>query len=306
MPAGPRPPPPRTGSCATASADWLPDRVDRRVIAVGMGDARRCRSSSSAPAALVRLTGSGLGCPTWPQCTAESLVADARDGHPRGHRIRQPDADFVLVGIVALVDRSCSCCGCAARRRDLFCARASCSACTSPLQAIIGGITVLTNLNPYVVGPALRRLGRARLRCRGVLSRRCTPSPVARERAVPRWYAITTHVTTLVLALSILVGILTTGAGPHAGDAAAARNGFDAEFMQHVHSWPGVRTAGADLVVLTIAACGAAPADCGPGSGSARRRVRPDRRRALAGAQRSARTRCRHPHGAGRPHSPPR
>ncbi len=63
-----------------------------------------------------------------------------------------------------------------------------------------------------------------------------TPGP--RVLAVPRWYAITTHVTTVVTFITVVVGILVTGSGPHAGDGGAARNGLDAEFMQHVHSWP--------------------------------------------------------------------
>ena len=70
----------------------------------------------------------------------------------------------------------------------------------------------------------------------------------ARRRAVPAWYAGLTHGTTLVLALTIAFGVLTTGAGPHSGDAAAGRNGFNAEVLEHVHAWPGYA-----LLALTIA-----------------------------------------------------
>jgi len=55
---------------------------------------------------------------------------------------------------------------------------------------------------------------------------------------VPRWYAITTHLATAATLVTVVVGILVTGSGPHAGDGGAARNGLPAEFMQHVHSWP--------------------------------------------------------------------
>jgi len=40
------------------------------------------------------------------------------------------------------------------------------------------------------------------------------------------------------LTVSIVVGILTTGSGPHAGDGGAARNGLNSELLQHIHSWP--------------------------------------------------------------------
>jgi cytochrome c oxidase assembly protein subunit 15 len=65
---------------------------------------------------------------------------------------------------------------------------------------------------------------------------------------VPRGVAALVHATTGVLALTIVFGVLTTGAGPHSGDAAAGRNGFDAEVLEHVHSWPGYA-----LFVLTLA-----------------------------------------------------
>ena len=71
---------------------WLPAQVDRRVIAAAWATLV-VQVGIVGTGGLVRLTGSGLGCPTWPRCTAESLVAYTRDGHPRHHRVRQPSAD---------------------------------------------------------------------------------------------------------------------------------------------------------------------------------------------------------------------
>ena len=48
--------------------------------------------------------------------------------------------------------------------------------------------------------------------------------------------------------MTVLIGILLTGAGPHAGDAAAARNGLDPVLWQHIHAWPAYVT-----LALTIA-----------------------------------------------------
>src|SRR3546814_806661 len=110
-----------------------------------------------------------------------------------------------------------------------------------PLQAIIGGITVLTNLNPYVVGlhyfASVVLVGLS-----AALVARAYAEPGRRVRAVPGWYAALTHVTSALVLVTVVVGILVTGSGPHAGDGGAARNGLDPEFMQHVHSWPAYRS----------------------------------------------------------------
>ena len=50
-----------------------------------------------------------------------------------------------------------------------------------------------------------------------------------------------------------MFGVLTTGAGPHSGDAEAGRNGFEAELLEHVHAWPGYALL-ALTVVLVVAA----------------------------------------------------
>jgi len=113
-------------------------------------------------------------------------------------------------------------------------------------QAIVGGITVLTGLNPFIVG--FHYVASLVLVCASAAFLvRLDAAPGPRRRAVPRWYAIVTHVTTLVLAVTIVFGVLTTGAGPHSGDAAAGRNGFNAEILEHVHSWPGYT-----LLALTV------------------------------------------------------
>ena len=63
-------------------------------------------------------------------------------------------------------------------------------------------------------------------------------APGPRRLGVPTRYAILVHVTSAVLVVTVSIGILLTGSGPHAGDDEAARNGLDPIFWQHVHSWP--------------------------------------------------------------------
>ncbi|MGX5697974.1 COX15/CtaA family protein, partial [Agromyces soli] len=53
----------------------------------------------------------------------------------------------------------------------------------------------------------------------------------SRELAVPRGFSILTHDTTLVLAVTVLVGVYTTGAGPHSGDDDVVRTGVDASLL---------------------------------------------------------------------------
>jgi cytochrome c oxidase assembly protein subunit 15 len=57
-------------------------------------------------------------------------------------------------------------------------------------------------------------------------------------------------VTSFLVAVTVVAGILTTGAGPHSGDDGSARNGLDASILQHVHSWPGYALVAATLVLV--------------------------------------------------------
>lgn len=119
-------------------------------------------------------------------------------------------------------------------------------------QAFVGGITVLTELNAFIVG--FHYVSSLLLACvtAAFLIRMDTPAG-ASERVVPRWYAVLAKVTGLPLAMTILFGVLTTGSGPHSGDAAVIRDGFDATFLAHVHAWPGYALV-ALLALLTLLA----------------------------------------------------
>lgn len=119
-------------------------------------------------------------------------------------------------------------------------------------QALVGGITVLTGLNPFIVG--FHYTVSLLLVCvAAAFLVRLYTAPGARERVVPRWFTILTHVTGLALAVTILFGVLTTGSGPHSGDQDVLRHGFDATVLAHVHSWPGYILA-ALVLALTLAA----------------------------------------------------
>lgn len=119
-------------------------------------------------------------------------------------------------------------------------------------QALVGGITVLTGLNPFIVG--FHYTSSLLLVCvTAAFLVRLYAAPGPRERAVPVWFAALSHVTGLALAVTILFGVLTTGSGPHSGDQNVFRDGFDATVLAHVHSWPGYILAGL-VLVLTVSA----------------------------------------------------
>jgi cytochrome c oxidase assembly protein subunit 15 len=227
---------------------WLPDRVDGRlrliawvylvaqILLVGTGG-------------LVRLTSSGLGCPTWPKCSADSFVNTPEMGIHGiiefGNRVLGIAlgllAIFAFVAILRL----------RRQRRDLFWLTLL-AGLGIPAQAIIGGITVLTQLNPYVVGLHFVVSAGLTVLCTTFLYRVYTV-PGERMLRVPAWFATVSQLTAIAVAVTVIVGILTTGSGPHAGDAGARRNGLDSEFLQHVHSWPAYATF-VLTVVLVIAA----------------------------------------------------
>jgi heme a synthase len=225
--------------------DWLPDRIDTR-IRVFAWLSFVAQTTIIATGGAVRLTGSGLGCPTWPTCTPDSLVPTEELSYHSliefGNRLMTGVVGIVALVLFVLVWRI------RRERRDLF-TLAFIVGAGVVAQAIVGGITVWTGLNPFIVGFHYVSSLLLVCVCAAFLVRMdATPGP--RELAVPGWYAGLTHTTTAVLALTIVFGILTTGAGPHSGDVAAGRNGFAAELLEHVHAWPGYALLALTLVLL--------------------------------------------------------
>jgi heme a synthase len=175
--------------------------------------------------AVVRVTGSGLGCPTWPQCFPGSLVPTPNAGVATLHQ--WVEFSNRLLGI-ALVVVAGACVIAAVfvrprRRRLLWLALAM------PLgvvaQAVLGGITVLTGLAWYTVAPhflvsvPLVWLAVLLARDAWALDR----ASEERVTTVPRPVRGLLAVTSVVLAALLVAGTLVTAAGPHAGDAATPR-----------------------------------------------------------------------------------
>ena len=197
----------------------------------------------------VRLTGSGLGCPTWPLCTDDSLVATPEMGvHGAvefGNRLLSIIVGLVAVILVVLLLRMVR------TRRDLF-VPALLVLVGTVIQGIIGGISVRIRLDPFLVGSHFV-ISAALVALATVVVYRAFAGRRGDRWGAPVWFRIMTHVTSLLVTVTVVVGVLTTGSGPHAGDSTADRNGLDPELLQHVHSWPAYTTFAASLVLLIAA-----------------------------------------------------
>ncbi|MEZ5190699.1 MAG: COX15/CtaA family protein [Schumannella sp.] len=225
---------------------WLPDRVDLRIRILAWA-ALVTQTLIVGTGGAVRLTGSGLGCPTWPLCTDASLVATPEMGvHGAvefGNRLLSIVVGIVAVALVIALWRLRA-------RRDLFVPAVVILALTV-LQGLVGGISVRVRLDPSVVG--LHFVASAVLVALAtVVVYRVVRGPRG-ALAVPGWFAGVTHLTSALVAITVVVGVLTTGSGPHAGDDVAARNGLDSELLQHIHSWPAYALFGLTFVLVAIA-----------------------------------------------------
>jgi cytochrome c oxidase assembly protein subunit 15 len=187
----------------------------------------------------VRLTESGLGCPEWPKCTADSLVATQEMGIygaiEFGNRLLTGVLVAVAVGALLAAWLRVP-------RRMSLVKLAAAGLMYVPAQAIIGGITVWTNLNPWVVG--LHFLASIPLVALSVaLYVRSGEPDGAVVPLVPRPVRLLARGLVAVTSGVIVLGVVVTGSGPHAGDADTPRNGMDPELMSQLH---------ADLVWLLL------------------------------------------------------
>lgn len=190
----------------------------------------------------VRLTGSGLGCPTWPECEAGSYTTVPELGM---HGIiefanRLLTFDLLIVAILTYLE--------VIRLSNSEKAGLVWPSFALGLgivaQAVLGGITVLTGLNAWIVGAHFLvsgvLIGIATVlvwRFYGELSFEAT-----------RFTKILAGLIFPVGVIAIIIGVIVTGSGPHAGDAETPRNGLNSDLLVHIHSYPAYLLLG--LVLL--------------------------------------------------------
>jgi cytochrome c oxidase assembly protein subunit 15 len=190
----------------------------------------------------VRLTGSGLGCPTWPECTPGSYtpVPHQAEGQLHawiefGNRLLTFLLFFTAVAALVLTIKLSKNLGNKKRLRLL--------AVLQVLgifgQAILGGITVLTDLNPipvaghYLLSIALIA-GASSLRFEII---------GYKKQILPPLTQLLIRLQVFVTIAVLIAGTIVTGSGPHAGDENSKRFGFNTQMVSILH---------ADLVIALV------------------------------------------------------
>lgn len=179
--------------------------------------------------AVVRLTGSGLGCPTWPQCTEDSFVPHRSLGIHGAIEFGNRMLTYVLIAVaIATLLAVWRWAGATAPMRQII----TVLALGIPFQGVIGGLTVLTDLNPWIVSLHLL-LSMALISGSVLLIVRVSAAAAVAVRPSVSRLVEAVYVLTWIV---VYLGTVVTGSGPHAGDAVAPRNGLNPEAMSHIHA----------------------------------------------------------------------
>jgi cytochrome c oxidase assembly protein subunit 15 len=185
----------------------------------------------------VRLTASGLGCPTWPRCTDESYVPHGALGVHGAIEFGNRMLTFLVTAVAVL------CILAAWRSGNRLVFRLALGvASIVPAQIVIGGITVLTDLNPWVVAFHLLVSMLIIQICVWLVVEVADWSPTAAVRGTDVQFVTIGRLRKLawllyaVAWLVLYLGTVVTGSGPHAGDGGAERTGLDPQVFSHVHA----------------------------------------------------------------------
>jgi cytochrome c oxidase assembly protein subunit 15 len=196
----------------------------------------------------VRITGSGLGCPTWPECTANSYVPIAGQAEGTlhswiefGNRLLTFVLFFAAVAAIIYAFKK--------SRKDLLW-RAALQLLGILGQGVLGGITVLTKLNPlsvashfilsiFLIAGAASMVERVR-------------SPLVSIRPTEIKLRVLASSQVVIAFIVIAVGTLVTGSGPHAGDWQAPRLHLDHRAITWLHADAVIALLGISLALFVL------------------------------------------------------
>ncbi len=197
----------------------------------------------------VRLTGSGLGCPTWPECTPGSYtpVPHQAEGQLHawiefGNRLLTFALLFSALSVIAHVLLT--------RRRDLRLLAAG-QLLGILGQGVLGGITVLTDLHPLPVAGHLLLSIILIAGATSLYSRRHSPNQ--KSAAPTKTISILSQLHIVTAFVVIVLGTLVTGSGPHAGDEKARRFDFDIQTVAWIHADAVIFLMGLTVALLVTA-----------------------------------------------------
>jgi cytochrome c oxidase assembly protein subunit 15 len=195
--------------------------------------------------AAVRLTGSGLGCDDWPNCSSERLI-DVSSKHAAIEQINRLFTGVVAVAVIAAVLGAYRR---RPRRADLV-VLAWMLVVGVVANAVLGGVSVLVDLHPLAVQGHML-LSMALIVAGVALVRRAgEPDGVPRVTVVSLPTARLVRLQFAIACVAIFTGTLVTGSGPHAGDEDAERLSFDISAIARVHAVSVLTTIAITLLVV--------------------------------------------------------
>lgn len=192
---------------------------------------------------LVRLTGSGLGCVDWPRCNEEKFI-DVSTGHGAIEQVNRLFTGLVTASVILAVLGSLR----LAQRRRVLTGLSVGLVVGVLAQVVIGGIVVLTGLNPwanmahFLVSMVL--LSNALVLHRSVGVHEDSPRP--RNRKLDPLVAVAG----ICGVAAVVTGTVVTATGPHAGDEDAIRFGFSIHNVARIHGSTVILTLGVVALLL--------------------------------------------------------
>lgn len=180
----------------------------------------------------VRLTGSGLGCPTWPECTPGSYTPVPNQAEGALHAWIEFGNRLLTFGLVA-ISLIVLAHVLITKRRDLRWLAAG-QLIGILGQGVLGGITVLTDLHPLPVAGHLLLSIILVAAAFSLYDRR--EVPVEKIKQSDKLISLLSKSHIALTFIVIVLGTLVTGSGPHAGDAQARRFGFDIRTVAILHA----------------------------------------------------------------------
>ena len=197
----------------------------------------------------VRLTGSGLGCPTWPECTPGSYTPVPYQAEGQLHAWiefgnRLLTFALLISALVAVIYVLKS------GRKDLRSLAAG-QVLGIIGQGVLGGITVLTDLHPLPVAGHLLLSMFLIAGATSLYSRRHAPQ--VKVQAPTKTVSAISQLHLAVAFIVLILGTLVTGSGPHAGDEKAQRFGFDIRTVAILHADAVIFLVGITIALLVAA-----------------------------------------------------
>lgn len=181
----------------------------------------------------VRLTGSGLGCDTWPKCTDGSLIVTQEQGF---HGVIEFGNRMLTYVLCAAVGWAITAARCATPWRRSLTRLGWLQFAIVMGNAVLGGITVLTGLNPYSVAGHFM-LATALITVTTITWQRTREGDGPARPRVPAPVRALSRALIAATVVLVAAGTVVTGSGPHAGDSSEIkRMPFDWATTAHVHA----------------------------------------------------------------------